>query len=103
MGVAVRGRDAALLDDRCIAEVWDGKYAGESRFAVVRRREPESGGSSWTRLGLEASRISHTPPFQVERRERILDGGIARQAWRKVALAGAIAKRLPSSVLMFVP
>jgi len=98
LAVAMESQDAELLTDRCEVSIEGGEFSGESRYAIVKRSEPDRVDGSWTRIGMESSQVSYAPPLAVERRDRILGGTAVRNAWRKVTLAGAMAKRLPASI-----
>ncbi len=98
MAVALPETMASELDRRFKLKVLDGQFAGQERFASIRRRSKDEHTPGWTRLGLEVSAIEHSDPFPVEHRSQILAGGVAQRAWRRVALATAMAKRLPRVV-----
>ena len=98
MAVAMPASKASSLEDSFGLTILDGSFAGQKRFASVRRISQDNETPGWTRLGLEVSAVEHSDPFPVEHRRQILAGNVAQRAWRRVSLATAMAKRLPSMV-----
>jgi len=100
MAVALPAAEAADLGpgEALQVEVLDGERAGERGHARVRHRSPDRERHGWTQLGLEVSAVASRPEFPVEERARILDGGFARRAWRRLSLAGAVARTWPERV-----
>lgn len=99
MGVSVPSSSARAFQTQCEVRIQNGDPAGNTRFAAVRRHEQDCELPGWTRLGLEVSAVDLAEPFDVERRDRILSGGLGRRAWRRVALAGALAMRVPTAIV----
>ncbi|MBK7949984.1 MAG: methyltransferase [Deltaproteobacteria bacterium] len=97
LGVRVPRTAAVAEGDQSQVEFLDARGQAQHLYARVRRREVEPGNADWLQLGLEVSAVAPAEPFPVERRERILDEGRLQRAWKRVALAGAMATRLPSS------
>jgi len=95
IGVTLAETDARMLGDVVSVEFLDGARKGERAFGAVRHRRPGGSGPGTTRLGIEVSEVAPAAPFPVEQRERILPGGVGRRAWRKLALAGELARSLP--------
>jgi ubiquinone/menaquinone biosynthesis C-methylase UbiE/pimeloyl-ACP methyl ester carboxylesterase len=99
MGVSIPVGPGRAIPKTCRVRVVEGEHQGESRYAAVRRQEDDTESPGWIRLGLEVSAVGVAEPFEVERRDHVLEGGVARRAWRKVALVGAMARRLPVPTL----
>ena len=99
LGVVLPSGDAVGVDGELTVEFIEGARAGEQVYGGVRNRRTDPDRGDWTQLGLEVSSVEMSPPFPVERREKILDGGIGRRAWRRIALAGEMARALPLRVL----
>jgi ubiquinone/menaquinone biosynthesis C-methylase UbiE/pimeloyl-ACP methyl ester carboxylesterase len=78
--------------------VFEDERGSEQRlFAIVRRLETAAPRPGWTTLGLEVSAVPPAEPFPVERREKILEEGRIQRAWKRVAIAGAMATWLPAA------
>lgn len=99
MALAMPAGRANRLGDRFEVEILDGEYAGQRSFAAVRKRSTDDQQPGWMRIGVESSTVAHADPLNVERRERILEGGFAQRTWRRVSLATAVATRVRKSVL----
>lgn len=95
--VALESDSRILESDRLEVEFDDVRAARQRLFASVRRREPDVPRPGWVTLGLEVSAVPPAAPFPVERREKILEEGMIQRAWKRVALAGSMATRLPTS------
>lgn len=91
LGVRVPRAAAVVEGDRSQVEFLDARGRTQQLYAQVRRREVDPGEPGWLRLGLEVSAVAPAEPFPVERRERILEEGRLQRAWKRVALAGAMA------------
>jgi len=97
IGIDVPQSGAPRKGDRIEVE-FDDECGRMQRFhATVRRAAFHSQGSDRVRLGLEVSTVPPSQPMPVERRTTILEQGVIQRAWRRVALAGAVATRLPGS------
>lgn len=97
LGVSV-ARDPEILSADWLEVVFGDDRGDEQRlFASVRRRDDDARHPGWTALGLEVSAVPPAEPFPVDRRTKILEGGRLQRAWKRVALAGAMATRLPNS------
>jgi ubiquinone/menaquinone biosynthesis C-methylase UbiE len=95
LGLSLAECDRLALGEALVVDFVDGERAGERRFGTVmhRRRDPDRPHRSL--VGLEVSEVAQAPPFPVERRDQILEGGRGRRAWRRVSLAGAMVRSLP--------
>lgn len=100
MSVSMPNRVASKLSSGFEVEIIEGEHQGERRFASLRRSSDDEEVPGWTRIGVEASQIPLGSPFPVVRRSRILHGGAARNAWRKISLATAVAKRVPARAVL---
>lgn len=69
-------------------------------FGTVRRCQADERAPNRLALGLEISAVPPAVPFPVEKRSKIVDEGKVQRAWKRVALAGAMATRLPGSRLL---
>jgi ubiquinone/menaquinone biosynthesis C-methylase UbiE/pimeloyl-ACP methyl ester carboxylesterase len=96
MAVSVPDAHAAGLEDAVEVEYADANEVTVRKYGSIRHRAPDDQRRGWTQLGLAVTAVRPQKPFAVESRSHILEGGLARRAWRRVALAGAIAKRLPA-------
>lgn len=99
VGVAIDESSSRLIGDSVFVEFVDGERAGEQLFGEVvhRRPSPDQPGCTW--LGLKVSAVEAAEPFPIEARDQILEGGLARRVWRRVALAGEMARSLPARTL----
>jgi SAM-dependent methyltransferase/dienelactone hydrolase len=94
-GVGVHIARTGDLPDRTPIEIrfLDGNRAGERAWGTLRHQS--RAGEVALRLGLDASQVPPSAEVSVERRDRILEGGLGRRVWRTLHLAGATARTLP--------
>ncbi len=100
LGVSVPGDPEILQDHQLEVAFEDERGRGQHLFAAVRRSEDDPRQPGWLSLGLEVSSVPPAAPFPIERRKKILEQGLVQRAWKRVALAGAMATRLPSSRIL---
>lgn len=100
LGVSIP-HDPEILGADQLEVVYDDDRGREQRlFASVRRSRNDDSQAGWFELGLEISAVPTAELFPVERRQKILQESLVHRAWKRVALAGAMATRLPSSRML---
>lgn len=99
IGVALPARDADGLAANFELRFLDGDRRGDRAFARLRHRAQDPERSDWVRLGLEVSKVPIREPVRVEKRSSILGGTPPLRAWRRIALAGAVAREAPARVI----
>ena len=99
MGVAVPHDPFRAVGSSATLRFLDGDRAGELHHAELRHRRPDVGHDGWTRLGLATSQVERSEPIEVQARATILDDGLRSRAWRRVELAGAMARQGPQRAL----
>ena len=98
LGLQLDDPKAGGPGDRVEVEFLGGPWKGERRYGEIRHRRA-LGTDGGVQLGVLVSAVEPAPPFPVETRERILDGGLRERARRRLVLTGAMARALPGRVL----
>jgi len=99
LGVALPERDADDLASDFELRFLDGDRQGDRAFAQLRHRASDPERPGWVRLGLAVSQVPAREPMRVDHRTSILGGAPPARAWRRIALAGAVARGAPVRVI----
>lgn len=99
IGVALPEQHADGLAANFELRFLDGERRGDHTFAQLRHRAVDPDRPGWVRLGLAISKVPISEPVRVEKRSSILGGAPPQRAWRRIALAGAVAREAPARVI----
>jgi len=97
IGIVVPRGCNARIGDQIEVDFDDERGFSQRLHAIVRRSERDPRHPERILMGLELSAVPPAEPLPVERRAKILEEGRIQRAWKRVALASAVATRLPGS------
>jgi len=92
VGMVLPEAQARRLGESVQIRYLDGPRRGQLVHGLRRHLEPDAGRAGWVRVGFSVSGVESTDRIAVDDRSSILDDGVAKGLWRKVSLAGALAR-----------
>lgn len=92
LSLAVPEGEVAQLPVPLELKFLDGPRAGESVYGDLRHSRADARQRGWMRLGMSISRVPIRDLVPVEKHESLLGGGARASTWRRLSLAGAMAR-----------